>query len=503
VILPTTLAQYSTLHRSLLALSSAEQSQALRYLCLNDLYYLLRYALNRPDAEHQWILDRCREVQASPDNHLDLWSRGHYKSSIITFALTIQNILGDPEITVGILSHTRPIAKGFLRQIKREFEGNACLRSLFPDILYSDPSRDAPKWSEDDGLIVRRRGNPKESTVEAHGLVDGQPTGKHYTLLVYDDVVTQSSVTTPEMMSKTTEALELSYNLGSETGRRRFIGTRYHGSDSYATILQRGTAALRMRLATSDGTLDGDPAIWTVEQLKAKRADLGPYTFACQIMQDPLHDATQGFRRDWLRHYENRSGEGMNKLILVDAANSKRRSSDYTSIWVIGLAADRNMYALDMVRDRLNLTERAAAVMRLHRRWRPMQVRYEAYGLMADIAHIKTVQEAENYRFEVTQVAGKAGKVDRIRRLIPLFEQGRVYLPRSLNYTDYEGIVRDLVSDFVEQEYCAFPVGAHDDMMDALARIAEPELDLVWPRESSSTRKDRYLRKVEPSAWAA
>jgi predicted phage terminase large subunit-like protein len=501
--LPTTLAQYSTLLRSLLALSSAEQAQAIRYLCLNDLYYLLRYALNRPDAEHQWILDRCREVQASPDNHLDLWSRGHYKSSIITFALTIQNILADPEITVGILSHTRPIAKGFLRQIKREFEQNPCLRGLFPDILYSDPSRDAPKWSEDDGLIVRRRGNPKESTVEAHGLVDGQPTGKHYSLMIYDDVVTASSVTTPEMMTKTTEMLELSYNLGSETGRRRFIGTRYHAADSYATILQRGTAALRMRLATSDGTLDGDPAIWTVEQLRAKRADLGPYTFACQIMQDPLHDATQGFRRDWLRHYENRSGEGMNKVLLVDAANSKRRSSDYTSMWVIGLAADRNYYALDMVRDRLNLTERAAAVMRLHRKWRPMQTRYESYGAMADVAHIKAVQEAENYRFDITPVAGKSPKNDRIRRLIPLFEQGRVYLPQTLNYTDYEGVVRDLVGDFIEQEYCAFPVGQHDDMMDSLARIEEPELDLVWPRESSSTKKDRYLRKVEPSAWAA
>lgn len=503
MILPTTLAQYSTLHRSLQALSSAEQHATLRWLAQNDLYYLLRYLLNRPDAQHQWILDRCREVQTDPDDHLDLWSRGHYKSSIITFALTIQDVLNDPEITVGILSHTRPIAKGFLRQIKREFESNAVLRGLFPDILYTDPARDAPKWSEDDGLIVKRKGNPKESTIEAHGLVDGQPTGRHYTLMVYDDVVTQSSVTTPDMMQKTTEALELSYNLGSETGKRRFIGTRYHGSDSYATILQRGTATLRMRLATSDGTLDGDPAIWTTEQLREKRQDLGPYTFSCQIMQDPLHDTTQGFKREWLRHYDNRSGEGMNKVLLVDAANSKRRSSDYTSMWVIGLAADRNMYALDIIRDRLNLTERASALMRLHRKWRPMQVRYESYGAMADVAHIKTVQEAQNYRFDITPVAGKSPKNDRIRRLIPLFEQGRVYLPQTLNYTDYEGIVRDLVGDFIEQEYCAFPVSQHDDMMDSLARIAEPDLDLIWPRESSSRSEDRYKRKAEPSAWAA
>jgi predicted phage terminase large subunit-like protein len=193
----------------------------------------------------------------------------------------------------------------------------------------------------------------------------------------------------------------------------------------------------------------------------------------------------------------------MNKVMLVDAANSKRKSSDYTSIWVIGLAADKNYYALDIVRDRLNLTERGSAVMRLHRKWRPMQVRYESYGLQADIAHIKSIMEAENYRFDVTEVAGRTPKNDRIRRLIPICEQGRLYLLHSLNYSDYEHVVRDLIHDFIESEYVAFPVALHDDMMDSLARIAEPDLELVWPRDSSPTVKDRYKREVQTSAWAA
>src|SRR6185312_10213904 len=98
------------------------------------------------------------EVQKEPDGMLDLWAREHYKSTIITFALTIQSILADPEITVGIFSHTRPIAKGFLQQIKREFEDNEILKDRFADILWANPAKDAPKWSEDGGLIVRRKG---------------------------------------------------------------------------------------------------------------------------------------------------------------------------------------------------------------------------------------------------------------------------------------------------------------------------------------------------------
>jgi predicted phage terminase large subunit-like protein len=258
-----------------------------------------------------------------------------------------------------------------------------------------------------------------------------------------------------------------------------------------------------MRRATDDGTLDGVPAIWTYEQLREKRRDLGPYTFSCQIMLNPLADATQGFKREWLRFFDNRSGEGMNKYMLVDAANSKRKSSDYTTIWIVGLAADKNYYALDIVRDRLNLTERASAVMRLHRKWRPMQVRYESYGLQADIAHIKSIMEAENYRFDVQEVAGRTPKNDRIRRLIPICEQGKLYLPHTLNYTDYEHIVRDLVHDFIEEEYASFPVAVHDDMMDSLARIAEPDLELVWPRDSTAGKRDRYAVHSRPSAWAA
>ena len=42
----------------------------------------------------------------------------------------------------------------------------------------------------------------------------------------------------------------------------------------------------------------------------------------------------------------------------------------------------------------------------------------------------------------------------------------------------------DLVHDFVEEEFAAFPVGLHDDMLDALSRICEPDLSLVWPQHA-------------------
>ncbi len=134
--------------------------KAIRQLIEVDRYYLLVKVLKRKDVLHPWLYARCREVEAAPDGYLDIWFREGYKSTIATYAGVIQEVLRDPEITIGIFSHTKPIAKAFLAQIKREFEANETLRALYPEILWEDPQRQSPSWSLDGGIIVRRDSNP-------------------------------------------------------------------------------------------------------------------------------------------------------------------------------------------------------------------------------------------------------------------------------------------------------------------------------------------------------
>jgi predicted phage terminase large subunit-like protein len=439
--------------------------------------------------DNQFMFDRCREVESNPDGHIDLWAREHGKSSIITFGLTIQDILKNPEVTIGIFSHTRPIAKAFLRQIMRELESNQTLLAAFPDILWTD-TRQAPKWSEDDGIIVKRKSNPKESTVEAWGLVDGQPTSKHYKILLYDDIVVKDSVSTPDMINKTMTALEQSYNLGvTPGGVRRFAGTRWHFNDAYRTIKDRGTAISREYPGKAGGTEDGESVYWDDTTHSSKRADFGPYTYASQILMNPKADSMQGFKREWIKTFKSINKEKLNWYITADAASSKKRGSDYTSMWAIGLVSDKNYYCIPEVRDRLNLKETSDRLFAMHRTYSPLQVRYEKYGLMSDIEHYQTCMETQNYRFNITEVGGQTSKVDRIKRLLPLFEAGRIWLPESKYVTDWQRVPSDLVQAFIEEEYMAFPVGLHDDMLDALSRIAEPDLVLIWPMESKMPTK--------------
>ena len=453
--------------------------------------------LRREKIEHPWLFARCREVQAAPDGYLDLWAREHYKTTIITFGLSIQDILRDPEVTIGIFSHIRPVSKAFLRQIKVELETNGPLKDLFPDVLWADPKKQAPKWSEDDGIVVRRRGNPPEATVEAWGLVDGQPTGKHFRVLVFDDTVTEKSVTTPEMMTKVTDAWSLALNLGQEGGVRRMVGTFYHALDTYHEVIKRASAKVRMYPATFDGTETGEPVLMSRDALRDKRKDQGPYIFGCQILLNPVADRLQGFKKEWLRFRDiEERWRGMNRYILVDPAGSKEKDSDYTVFVVIGLASDHRYYVVHIYRDRLNLTERTKMLFKLHRKYRPLKVGYEQYGMQADIEHIKYVQQQETYDFEIVELGGQMPKPTRIRRLVPVFEQGRLFLPRACEYINAEGRMYDSVKAFVDEEYSEFPVASHDDIFDGLARIVDEDLLVEWPAMPILDEKPAWMKEL-------
>ena len=442
----------------------------MREMCLTDLYFLLTKVCARKDLQRDWLFERCREVQKSPDGHLDLWFREAGKSSIITFGLTVQNILQDPNITVGIFSYNRPTSKFFLWQIKREFETNETLKSLFPDILWANPNSESPRWSMDEGIIVKRSSNLREATVEAWGLVDGQPTGRHFRLMIYDDVVTLDSVTTPEMCQKTTRAWEMSRNLMTEGGRTRYIGTRYSYNDSYGEMMRRDVVKPRIYPVLDENK---QPVLLSPERVEEKRKEFGPYVFSSQMLLDPVADEAQNFKIEWIKTWDAQNTNNLRIYILVDPASKKKKHSDYTAMFVIGLGLDRNYYIIDMIRDRLNLTERMQVLFGLHEMYRPVAVGYEEYGMQSDIEHLQYVMEQRNYRFPIFPLGGNVGKEDRIRSLVPVFEQGRIYLPQMCIRTTHDKKTLDLTKVFIEEEYKTFPVGAHDDMLDALARILD------------------------------
>ncbi len=491
---------------------SGKDLKGVRALCLLDRYFLLVQMCGRKDLLHPWLYARCREVEKAPTGYIDLWAREHGKSSIITFGGAIQAILRDPEITICIFSHVNSIAADFLRQIKQEFQDNDRLKAVFPDILWKDPERQAPRWSVDGGIIVRRNTNPKEATLEASGLVDGMPTGKHYRLRIYDDVVTDRSVATPEQIQKTTNSYSLSQSLGVQGGDEWMIGTRYAYADTYNWIMERSALTPRIYPATSDGTRDGRPVLFSQEEWDKRLLKNTDTDIACQYLQNPISGSQAMFNVEELQQYEIRP-ETLAVYIMCDPARSKKKGSANTAMAVVGVDYAGNKYLLDGFNHKMDLKDRWENFARLYMRWKRapgvqmVKMGYESFGAQSDLDYFKEQMALPGKpNFEIKELAwpsdGEGSKTDRVQRLVPDLRTHKIFLPyptdpqnltkaqhqmRKVGYEyriaqqirrrDENGNLYDLAEQ-LKMQFHYFPHGLKD-LIDALSRIYD--MGIVQP----------------------
>ena len=237
------------------------------------------------------------------------------------------------------------------------------------------------------------------------------------------------------------------------------------------------------------------PERLTKQVLEDLRTDLGEYNYAGQILQEPVPVGGGDFNQNWIQYYAPGAckPKEMNVVILVDPAGGdelnkkKKKLSDWTAMVVVGFAPDNNKYVLDIIRDRLNPTERVNMLFALHRKWNTLtgkspKVGYEKYGMMSDTHYIDIKKREEAYNFPLIILGGNMPKEERIKQLIPDLQNGHLFFPQSLIYVDGEGRKFDLVSEIINSEMASFPRARHDDMIDALSRMYEPELCMTFPK---------------------
>jgi hypothetical protein len=459
----------------------------------NDRYYLLTVTCHRHDAWHPFIFDRCREVERSPDGHLDLWARYHYKSTICTFGGCLQEIIIDPEITIAIISGTNKIALPFLIQLQEEMESNQDLKRIHPDVFWDEPRKQAPQWSREKGITVRRKTNPKEATVEAFGLIDGMRTGKHYRLLDYDDLIDETMVDNPDIIRKVTQRWELSDNLGQLSGTRKWHqGTRYSFADTYGILIERKTLKERRHAATDDGTLKGKPVLLTQQRWEeVKTAQRS--TINAQMLLNPLAGNESTFQTTTLKHYDVIPAI-LNVYILVDPSKGKTKRSDRTAIAVIGIDVAGNKYLLDGYCHRMKLSRRYELITQLKEKWENhpgvqiLRVGYEQYGMQSDLETIEENQLRDDNFFEIVELntpqQGKHSKNDRIERLEPDIRGGRFYLPHVVYHPEYGGGLHNqaLWEVWTQADY---------DRMQAAGAKNNPEVGKILYRPMGRTGMDR------------
>lgn len=227
-----------------------------------------------------------------------------------------------------------------------------------------------------------------------------------------------------------------------------------------------------IRIERKEGDLLHPERIGESEVIQLKNI-LGPYGFAGQYQQSPSPAGGGVFKQEWIQYYNTVEPSKLNVYMFIDPANSKGKNSDYTAIAVLGVGADKNIYVIDMVRDRLDVKGREDIIFSLHQKYKPLGVYIEKYGMQVDIDWLRYSMDRLNYRFPVYEVGGAMDKVSRIKRLEAMFARGQIWFPRHMHKACSDNTVVDLVEEFITKEYVTFPRGLHDDMLDAMSRICD------------------------------
>lgn len=447
------------------------QQEESRFRARDDLTWYARQAGGVEPAKHHLLLIHgLHQIEAGLiDVLLVMMPPGSAKSSYGSVIFPSWYLGRHPERCIIAASHTQELADRFGRRVRNLYSGVEHSK-IFKGSGVAPDSSAMGRWDTLAGGEYFAAG------------IGGSITGRRADLAIIDDPVKSREDADSETVREKQWAWwrdDLMTRLKPNAGIL-LIMTRWHEDDLGGRVLEdlKGSGLRVRTICVPMEAMEGDELgrqpgellwpEWYTQQM-VENAKREPRTWTALYQQQPRPIGGGELKLEWLNRWQL-PPRTANRVVLVDPASGKYKTrGDFTSMWVVGVGADGNEYVLDGVRDRLNLTERTEALFDLVRRWTPAAVGYEQYGLQADVEHIRGEQERQQYRFRIIELGGTTKKEDRIRRLIPGFQMGRVWMPAQLLKRTHDGRHRDVMKDF-EDEYSSFPVGAHDDSIDCLAR---------------------------------
>lgn len=451
----------------------------MRLRCQESLYFLCKAVLGFNDFQPEPHLAMCQHIQSVEHlRKLILIPRGHYKSSAGSIGYPIWLLINNPDERILLGSSTATLSQHFLRRIKAVFEKNELFQWLFPELI--PDWKNVVKWSESE-MQIPRAGVFPEASIETIG-VGGKVTGRHYTVMVFDDLIEEQAANSIDELRKVQSWHDLSEPLfdSPEQGRELVIGTRWAPADLYGWLLEsdhRYSPYIRQAL---ENGLPIFPQRFSVDWLENLRKTK-PALFSCQYMNDPLREGLTEFQSSWLREWTlGETGQtlitddgqvvrisDLNRFVHVDPAISDRPGACRSAVTVTGMDQKGHVYLLDLWAKRgAGISETVDVVLRLNRKWRPIATTVESIAYQKALCQILKERALSGGQY-VRVIEYKPGslKEGRIRKLQDYFVKG-LYVPKAHQF----------VGDF-RTEYVQFPIGATVDILDSMSQGPD-----VWRR---------------------
>jgi len=410
----------------------------------------------------------------------------HGKSTLASEMFPAWYLGRNPNKNIIFATYNQTFANDFGRKVRNHMLDER-YREAFPTTILSG-----------DSTAANRFHTTKGGAYFAVGM-DASITGRGAHCLIIDDPIKNREEADSSLIRHKIKEWYSStaYTRLEPEGSIIIIQTRWHNDDLSGWLLnekKEDWTVLTLPALTTDSN-GVQQALWperySVDHLNKIKSTVSSRDWAALYMQTPTEDGGEVFKEEWVQYYQTMpSLKEMNIYVVVDPANSKNPNSDNTAILVLGANKDGNIYLLDGWVDKLNLKEREQILFNIHEQYQPKIVYYEKYGMQLDIEYMKQAMEYRNYRFAIQEVGGNIPKVDRVTRLVPYFEDRKIFLPQFLKKRNYMGREVDLVAYFLDEEYRQFPYARHDDMIDAFSRICD--INILFPKKSNVNYYDLY-----------
>lgn len=423
------------------------------------------------------------------------WPRRTMKSTVCTGPFPIEVLLHAPDTRILFDSQDETSSFGFLQPVKQVFEDK-----LFQEI-HGD-LRARGNWNQDSITIKRDAILPQASIML--GSAESSPTGQHWELIIADDLQTEKNVKEPDQRKKIIDRVKMYDNLLDQSGMAVIIGTRWDSNDLMNFLEMSGAEDARYSRPQriffnkksaykrqADGKLSTTelefPGLLTEDELAFARSQMGRELFYCNYLCEPFQSDNAQFLKEWIRYHDLSQAqlpEGTVVYMAVDpAGEGKFRDADFNAITVAAVTTTNDTYVLYSWRGHVTRLGLLQKILQLWSSYHPRSLGVEAvFGqhelkawMKEEIRKRGVVVNWHNFKNSTL------AKAARIKVLLPLFEDGKVFIRN-------EHIE-------LENELLSWPDAGHDDMLDTLAYIRDmvdipfdaPDMGKWWEQKDWAT----------------
>jgi len=492
-------------------IEKSPELQRLRQLCKDSLFILCKAVLGFTKFSnlHRIMCKRAERVLANIKEgkgmrSVELWPRGHYKSSCYSIGLPIFLYLNNNNWRTLLAGSTATNSSMRLTRVQRVFTSNPLFQALFPEYAVLDTRRQ--KWTEFVAMLPRKH-DFVEATFEAMG-VGGRVTGRHYDIIITDDLVDETCLGPDGLPSETMmnaaiqwhDYMDFLFDV-PEKGIEVMPCTRWAMNDLVGHIIENDKRYEVTRHSALGGCCEDHPdntvlfpEQFTREALEVQRKK-DPYKFALQMLNNPIDKDITDIQTSWLEYYDfNKRGDitlhdgktvpihRLNVYTTIDPAFKTKSKNDYTAIVTFGITSPFKIFILDIKRMRASPELIIDGLLDTVTRWRPLSVGVETVAAQLVLkSFIEYIARERDIQLNLVELKPpkNAPKETRIRALVPYFRNHQIYLSLGMNE----------LLDEIER----FPFGNHDDLLDALAYGQQ-----LWrePSETEWSTSDEYIQDV-------